>query len=145
MATSGLIIRQNERHEISLPARVRVAYAHRDAVRFARGVTDDNGWMDVHLIDFSAAGAGFVTQVFLPRGVTFEIRIPDPHPDPDPGPGAGVDEPMFEGVVRVMRVQMMDRRPAYLIGSAFADHDDETIARVERLIARLSGGDAPDA
>lgn len=137
MASSGLIIRQNERHEVSLPARVRVAHAHLDAVRFKRGVTDAEGWLKTHLLDFSVAGAGFVTETFLPKGATFELVIPDPS-DPDA-------DPLFYGTVRIMRIQMMDRRPAYLIGSAFTQQDAETESRIERLMTRLSGEDAPDA
>jgi len=137
MGTSGLIIRENERHEVSLPILVRVAHAHRDAVRYARGVTDEHGWLAAHLIDFSIAGVGFVSEVFLPRGTTYEIRIPDPD--------AGSGGPLFEGVVRIMRIQMMDRRPAYLIGSAFADQGEDLEGRVGRIIERFTGEVPGDA
>jgi len=137
MASSGLIIRQNERYEVSLPARVRVAHAHLDAVRFSRGVADPEGWLEAHLLDFSVAGAGFVTDIFLPKGAVFELEIPDPS-DPDA-------EPLFHGTVRIMRIQMTDRRPAYLIGSALTQQDAETEAQIERLMTRLSGEGTPDA
>ena len=77
MAASGLIIRRNERHEISLPAQVRVSFSHTELVKLSKGTAGEKGWVNVHLIDFSENGIGIVTEVFFPRGSVLEVRVPD--------------------------------------------------------------------
>lgn len=137
MSSSGLIIRGNERHEISLPVRVRVGGPYAEAVKFRRGMTQDGGWIEAHLIDFSAAGAGLMGTAFFPKGTRLEFEIPNPD--------ESADEPLFRGEVKVMRVQMTDRRPAYLIGTSFGEADEDTIARVDEILALLGGEGSSDA
>ncbi len=132
MAASGLIIRRNERHEISLPAQVRVSFSHTELVKLSKGTAGEKGWVNVHLIDFSENGIGIVTEVFFPRGSVLEVRVPDLG-DPE---GAGE---LLRCEMRVMRVQMTDRRPAYLIGGAFVDPGNETRGQIEALLDRLDG------
>lgn len=131
MAQSGLIIRRSVRHEIVLPAQFRVAPEHADLVRYAKGVADTDGWIDVDLVDFASGGAGFISTVFAPRGVVLELRIPD-----QSVPEA---EPLIVARTRVVRVQMTDRRPAYLIGVAYVDPDERTVAQIESLLTRIEG------
>lgn len=131
MAQSGLIIRRSVRHEIVLPAKVRVAPDHADAVRFAKGVTDSDGWIAVDLVDFASGGAGFISGVYLPRGVVLELRIPASDPAGAP--------PLVSTRTRVVRVQMTDRRPAYLIGVAYLNPDDASIEQINAMLARLEG------
>lgn len=131
MAQSGLIIRRSVRHEIVLPARVRVAPDHAETVRFAKGVTDADGWITVDLVDFASGGAGFISSVYMPRGVVLELRIPAP--DAPDGPA------LVTTRTRVVRVQMTDRRPAYLIGVAYVNPDDASIAQINAMLARIEG------
>ncbi len=131
MAQSGLIIRRSVRHEIVLPAKVRVAPDHAEAVRFAKGVTDADGWINVDLVDFASGGAGFISGVYLPRGVILELRIPAP--DATDGP------PLVSTRTRVVRVQMTDRRPAYLVGVAYLNPDDDAITQINAMLARIEG------
>ena len=137
MSSNGLIIRGNERHEISLPVRIRVAKAHTEAIKFRRGMTQEGGWIETHLIDFSAAGAGLMSTAFFPKGTQLDFEIPHPNQE--------IDETLFSGQVRVMRVQMTDRRPAYLLGTSFAESDPEAADRVSRVLAMLNGEGADDA
>ena len=65
MTDSGLIVRRSVRFEISLPARMRVAAHHADALSFAKGVCDEDRWIDVNIIDFAAGGLGFIAEVFV--------------------------------------------------------------------------------
>jgi hypothetical protein len=132
MGTSGLIIRRNERHEISLPAKVRVAFSHTELVKLSKGTAGEKGWIEVHLIDFSENGLGIVTEVFFPRGSVLEVCVSAP----EDGEGSEV---LLNCEIRVMRVQMTDRRPAYLIGGAFAELKSETKGQIERLMGRLGG------
>lgn len=131
MSQSGLIVRRSVRHEVVLPARFRVAPEYADAVRFARGVTDEHGWVGVHLVDYAHGGAGFVSELFLPRGVTVELQILDAN--------SPIPRPLLHVRCRVMRVQMTDRRPAYLIGVAFVEPDDATQTAIDALLDQLDG------
>ncbi len=131
MSSSGLFIRKNVRHEISMPARVRVGYPHAEVVKFSNGVGGDDGWIDVHLIDFSYNGIGIVSEIFLPRGVLVEIEVLDQC--------ESEQKILVNCQMRVMRVQMTDRRPAYLIGGAFAELNDEIETQIHNLMQRLDG------
>ena len=133
MAVSGLMIRRSERHDVALPARVRVAPEHGEAVVYAKGVKDENGWMPVELVDFSMGGFGFASGYFFPRGVNLEIQITSPVVDDD--------RVLLDCVIRIMRVQMTDRRPAYMCGASFANMTEEVEAQVEALLDELNGGE----
>ncbi len=143
MTDSALIVRRSVRYEISLPARIRVAAHHADALGFAKGVTDENRWHDISVIDFASGGLGFIIEVFLPRNVDLEIEIAGFHADEN--------EPLLSARIRVQRVQMTDRRPAYKVGGEFIDLNESSAAQVEAMLDRLSsecegqnqgGGDA---
>ncbi len=133
MSASGLMMRRSERHDVALPAKVRVAPEHRESVVYSKGVTDDGGWLEVELIDFSTGGFGFASSYFFPRGVVLEIKIGSPIETDD--------RILLECVIRVMRVQMTDRRPAYLCGASFASMNDEIQSQVEALLDELNGGE----
>ncbi len=134
MAQSGLIIRRSVRHEIVLPARIRVALEQVESVRFAKGVTDSEGWIGVDLVDFASGGAGFISTVYLPRGAILELRIAAP------GLPDGADAPSLVSVrTRVVRVQMTDRRPAYLVGVAYLDPDEQAVAQINTMLSRIEG------
>jgi len=131
MSNSGLIIRTNERYEISLPAKARVAFSHAEVVKLSKASGSQDGWVDVHLIDFSSAGIGFITTTFFPRGSVVEIQVPDLN---------GADSKvMIQCEIRVMRVQMTDRRPAYLIGGAFVDMTPNLEKQIEGMMQRFEG------
>ncbi len=131
MSNPGLIVRRSERFEISLPARVRVAMHHLDAVQFVKGITGPDRWIEIEVVDFAEGGIGFVSEVFFARGLSLEFEILDPA-------GAQGDV-MLHSSMKVQRVQMTDRRPAYLVGCAFADIDDETRQSIDDVISRLLG------
>ena len=128
---SGLIVRRTERFEISIPARIRVAPHHAEAMNFVKGVGDDDRWIDVDVIDFAAGGLGFIVDVFMPRNVDLELLVPDFHEQGN--------MPILNCQIRVQRVQMTDRRPAYQIGCSFVNLDDGTTASIEAMISQLSG------
>ena len=130
MSSSGLIVRRSVRFEISLPARIRVAPHHADALGFAKGITDANRWIEVDVIDFAEGGLGFISPVFLPRNVEIEIEIPE-H-------GSENTEVLLRAYVRVQRIQMTDGRPGYKVGGEFKNLDECAQQQVEKVIARLS-------
>lgn len=128
MVDSGLIVRRSVRFEISLPARMRIAAHHADAISFAKGVCGENRWIEISVIDFAQGGLGFMTDVFLPRQVDLEIEIPS---------GSG-EEIYLNCELRVQRVQMTDRRPGYKIGGAFINLVPETESQIESMLDRMS-------
>lgn len=130
MTDSGLIVRRSVRYEISMPGRLRVASHHADALGFAKGVCGENRWIDVSIIDFAAGGLGFILEVFLPRNVDLELEIPSFLP--------GDEGTLLSCTVRVQRVQMTDRRPAYKVGAAFVDTNDRVTNEIEAMLDRLS-------
>ena len=136
MSNSGLIVRRSVRFEISLPARVRVAPHHAEALNFSKGVTDENRWINVDVIDFASGGMGFVLNVYLPRNVDVEIEIPDFHDQNA--------EPMLQCMLKVKRIQMTDRRPAYQVGCSFTEVDEESRKSIEQMIDRLRGMSGED-
>ena len=129
MTQSGLIIRRSVRHEIVLPAKVRVASEHAESVRYAKGIADAEGWISVDLVDFATGGSGFISTVYLPRGLVLELQIP----------GRPGEATLTLHKTRVVRVQMTDRRPAYLVGVAYVDPDERTMASVDAMLARIEG------
>ncbi|MBL4697207.1 MAG: PilZ domain-containing protein [Phycisphaerales bacterium] len=131
MPSSGLIVRRTERFEISLPARVRVASGCMDIVQFAKGIANDERWIEVDVVDFAQGGIGFVSDIFFARSLDLEIEVPN-FQDPDA-------ELIIQCEMQVKRVQMTDRRPAYLIGCAFIGLDDDKKSSIENMIDRLRG------
>ena len=131
MSNSGLVVRRTERFEISLPARIRVAMQHIESVQFAKGVTDDDRWINIDITDFGLGGVGFVTNLILPRALDLELQIFDI--------GEQSDQIMVNCQMKVKRVQMVDRRPGYLIGCAFGEMSDEAQVGLDSLIDRLIG------
>lgn len=131
MSNSGLVVRRTERFEISIPARFRVAMHHIELVQFAKGVTDEDRWIDIDITDFGLGGVGFISNLILPRGLDLELQIFDI--------GEKSNEIMCACQMQVKRVQMVDRRPCYQIGSAFGEIDDEGQASLDALIERLQG------
>ena len=131
MPHSGLTVRRTERFEISLPARVRVAAKHHENVQFAKGIGDADRWINVDVVDFSQGGVGFVTEMFFPRALALEVEIPDLLDREG--------EVMISCEMLIKRVQMTDRRPAYLVGCAFVDLDAEKQSAIDKIVERLLG------
>lgn len=130
----GLIIRHAERHEIALPCEIQVAAAHQSVVRLTHKVTQSNGRVRATLVDASAGGLGALSEVFFPRNSLIQLRVL--HPVDAEAP------PLLDATMRVKRVVMTDRRPAYLLGLSFESHDEKLAQRVQSLLATLEGADA---
>lgn len=128
---SGFIFRQTARMDLSLPARVSVAPEHAGVVRFTSFAGVREGWLDVDLVDFSSKGVGFMTSVFIPRRCLLSLRILS-H-------GAEPKRVLVEGLARVQRVVMTDRRPGYLIGTSFEVMTSELHAQIEEVVRQIEG------
>lgn len=119
----GLIVRRYERHELVLPAIVSVAPEHQSLVRFNSAVCERDGWIPATLTDISPGGLGLMTQVFLPRMSLIRVRVLRGHDEAQ----------VLDVKVRVQRVIMSDRRPAYLVGTAFVEVSEEQKAIIESI------------
>lgn len=132
MSNSGLIVRRSERYEISIPARVRISAINAESVQFAKGVTDADRWVQIDVVDFAQGGVGFVSDLFFARGIHLDLEIRQTDDM--------TTDPMIQTQMVVRRVQMTDRRPAYLVGCSFNDLDDKSQESIAELLFRLSGG-----
>ncbi len=129
---NGLIVRRNARYEVALPARLRVAGEHQAIVAFGAATGAQDGWVNTDVLDFGSGGVGMISQYFVPRGVVLDVEIMSLE---DQG-----GEILLACRVKVQRVVMTDRRPAYLIGTAFAGQSPESLKKIDDLITLLEGG-----
>ncbi|MBU6413027.1 MAG: PilZ domain-containing protein [Planctomycetes bacterium] len=125
--SDSLIVRRHSRLDVSLRCKIAIDQEHRALVRFTSA--GHGGWIDADVVDLSSGGLAFMTGVFIPKRCRVNVRI------------VAADEalaPLIEIAVRVQRVQMTDRRPAYLIGGSFDRASPEQINTVEALIKQFS-------
>jgi hypothetical protein len=135
----GLMVRHSERHAVSLRGSLAVSSRHAHLIRFSPSAGAAGGWVDVDVVDFGAGGVGIVTSHFVPRRAVVRLRI---HAD---APG---EPPVLDGELRVQRVTMTDRKPTYLLGTAFENPAAGLDAQINDLVARLErrgAGAAPGA
>lgn len=128
---SGLIVRRNARYEVALPARLRVAGEHQGIVAFGAASGARDGWIEANVLDFGSGGVGLMSPQFVPRGVHLDLEIMSLAEQ-----GGDV---LIACRVKVMRVEMTDRRPAYLVGTAFVGRSPESLKKIDELISLLEG------
>lgn len=133
--TAGLFVRRAARHEVCLTIRFRIAPEHDEAVRFTSASGHRDGIIEADVVDLGFGGVGFVSSVFLPKNAHLIAEV---FPL-----GEGQVEPLFQAQLKVMRVLMTDRRPAYLVGTSFLTMDDG----LRRAVAGVIGvpADSPEA
>ncbi len=125
-------IRRSQRHDVAMAARFCIAPAHAALVRLSTGSGARDGWLEAGVVDVSNGGIGLVTSVFVPRRCLITLRIRgDESPD---------SPTLLECVARVQRIVMTDRRPAYLLGTAFEGLTAESARGLEMLLARMEHG-----
>ncbi len=122
--------RQGVRYDVSIRGSVSVAPAHALTMKFGAGAGAQHGWVDLDIIDFSSTGIGMISAVFIPRRALIMVRALSYGPDP---------RQILEVPVRVQRVCMTDRRPAYLLGTCFADPSPEQAEQIAALLRVLEG------
>ncbi len=130
----GVNIRKHRRHDLVLPASISIAPEHQSVVRFSQSVCVRDGWVPATLTDFSPGGIGFVVEVYLPRKSLIRVRVSNPD--------ESVKESVLDIKARIMRVQMTDRRPAFLVGTVYADLTTQQVSSIETLAAFLDQSDA---
>ena len=125
--TQPLIMRRHSRLDVSLRGKFIIAPEHSSIVRYA--AAGPGGWIDADIIDLSSGGLAFMSNTFVPRRALLAVRIL--------AIGESI-QPIVELPLRVQRVQMTDRRPAYLIGGAFDKPSLEQVALLQSLISQFT-------
>ena len=128
---SQYVIRRTDRHEVVLPARIRVHPSNSGQVRLAARSGHTDGWVTADLIDIAQGGAGLVAMHYFPRDCHVEIELYDPA-DQSAGPTLNID-------ARIRRVSMIDRRPSYMIGLLFNPEDQQAAEQLAHLLDRVVG------
>lgn len=138
-----LLVRGNIRFDIALPARAAVGDEHARKVRLGEASGAVHGWVPVDVVDVSAGGIGLVSGTFFPRRTLLRVEIMPFTAEGGAAAGeSGVvmtGEPLMRCQVRVQRVVMTDRRPAYLLGTSFADSGSEFDEALDGFLRKLDG------
>jgi len=127
-------IRRSQRHDVAMAARFCVAPVHAPLVRLSAGSGARDGWIDAGVVDMSSGGVGLITPIFVPRRCLIVVRV-----RADEAPDAPT---LAEVTARVQRIVMTDRRPAYLLGTAFEGLTAESAGAIDMLLARMEAGQA---
>jgi len=119
----NLAVRQHERYRCALGVGLVMAPQHADILRLSPNVVDARNTVRAVMTDCSFGGLGLNVGVFFPKRALIVMTHA-----PDGGPA-------IELLLRVMRVQMVDRQPTYYLGMGLADAQDEANdAALRRLI-----------
>lgn len=122
-----LIVRRHSRMDVSLRCKVSIDDEHKGLVRFTSA--GHGGWIDADVVDMSSGGLAFIVGAFIPKRCKVNVRILS---------AADAVSPILDIAIRIQRVQMTDRRPAYLIGGSFDRATVEQLAQVEGLIQQFT-------
>ncbi|HLP85640.1 MAG TPA: PilZ domain-containing protein [Phycisphaerales bacterium] len=133
MPSAATIIRKVERFDVSIHAHIGPVAAHAGVVRLAASAGARDGMIECNCVDISLAGAGFFTNVFLPRLTRIRVRLMSAGDNPTEVLGC-------DAVVR--RCIMTDRRPAYHVGVAFADLSEEQQRQLDVILSQVGQNDA---
>ena len=109
----ALSFRRSSRFDLYVPARVSIARAHAPIVKLSAQTGSRTDKIVADLVDYSTGGLGLVTGVFIPRRTLLAVELLERGAEP------GEAEAFAQVTVRVQRVIMTDRRPAYLLGTEF--------------------------
>jgi hypothetical protein len=121
-----LAVRRNERHDVALRGRFRIAESHASVIRLAKASGVRDGAIEADVVDLSGGGLGLLTPVFLPKRVKIECAVLLPS-----------SAEVFACTGIVTRVVMTDRRPMYLIGLNFEEMSDKARGQLSELLAEL--------
>lgn len=113
-----------------MAASVEIAESSVAQVRMSPAAMNRHGRVDGTLTDISGGGAGLVIPEYVPQWCRVTLAI---HEE------AGSSEALVRASGAVRRVQMLDRRPSYLVGVGFEDLSESSMGEIAALIARIDG------
>lgn len=132
---NNLAVRRHDRRPCKLAAVLSVAEEHAGQVAFSRAVSNNNATISLGVVDCSEGGLGLRSPVYIPRGAQIFVDIAG-HTD-----GRDV---MHRVELRVQRVTMIDRSPAYYLGTSLVDRAESAPA-IRDLLAISDAQQADDS
>lgn len=109
-SSDRLSVRQHDRFECRVAARLGVDPGHTAQVSFSRSVAESRGQIPATVVDVSRGGLGVETLVYLPKGCRLALHVT--------APGQSQAQTVQ---VRVQRVRTVGREPRYYVGTSFVD------------------------
>jgi len=107
-----LAVRRHDRRSCDLPGRLRVAERHASQIALSGAVTEADGSVRLRVIDCGDGGLGLRSPLYLPRGAEATVTL-------ELTENGRAESREFQ--VRVQRTTMIDRSPAYYLGTSFVD------------------------
>lgn len=107
-----LAVRRHDRRSCDLPGQLSIAEVHEPQIVFSNAVADTDGSLSLRVVDCSEGGLGLRSPVYVPRGanVTLTLVLDDS--------GEAVTHAVR---LRVQRAVMVDRSPAYYLGTSLVE------------------------
>jgi len=125
-----LRFRSEERREVALAASITLSQIDAEQLRVTSDVLSKHSRIEGTLMDISGGGAGLVVGEYVPKWAQVIVGVHRSEEDAE-------SVLLAPGVVR--RVQMLDRRPSYLIGVGFERLTDDEFEQIASLIADIDG------
>jgi len=120
-----LRFRSASRHDVALDASLTLRAPDTERIRYSRtAISPDGSWPGT-LVDVSGGGLGIICELYVPVWAHVHVHIGWP----------GRDEgTLFEADCLSRRVQMIDRRPAYLLGLQYDEMNEDQRDALERFM-----------
>jgi hypothetical protein len=128
---SDLAVRGSARYQCTIDALIVVAQEHARLVKPDKSAPGAGGPVPVSVVDLSHGGAGIRSPLFLPRLCRLDLTLTLP----------GRTDPMTLAL-RVHRVTMLDRSPAYYLGTGFEGLTPEQSEQVSEVVSKLKASGA---
>lgn len=126
-----LRFRSASRHDVALDAKLSLQPPDAERIRFSRSAVAPDGSWHGTVVDVSDGGLGLICEVYVPVWSRVRVRIPWPN---EPG------RVLFEADGLTRRVQMIDRRPAYLLGLQYDELVGDQLACLQRFMDLIDEG-----
>lgn len=131
---ADLAVRGYERYQCNLISLVRVESEHAKLIRVDKSAPGAGGPATVHIVDLSMGGVGLRSPLFFPLSTKLVLSIHPPE-------ALGIDA--VEVGLRVQRVIMLDRTPAYYLGTAYDNLTPKQSELISGMLADLKAAGAP--
>ena len=130
---TDLAVRGHERYQCNVPAVLAVHSEHAKLIRLDKSAPGAGGPASVHIVDLSMGGVGLRSPLFFPLSTRLVLHLTPP---------SGDVSHAIPLSLRVQRVMMLDRSPAYYLGTAFEGLAPEHAAVVSELLDGLRASGA---
>lgn len=126
-----LRFRSASRHDVALDATLTLRAPDNEQVRFSRSAVALDGSWHATVVDVSEGGLGAICELYVPTWARVHVHIPWP---------GQPERPLFDMDCMARRIQMIDRRPAYLIGLQFDDSSESAHQSLEEFMTLIEEG-----